>query len=169
MRPQKLSYHLYLLYTAVIVGGIFLDWLTKRLAVAFLRPVTDVPLIRGVLHLTYVENRGAAFGILSDHRMIFIIFSCVAMFALLLYLYLGGVRDNRLSAVAIAMIIAGGVGNLIERIGQGYVVDFINFELIGFAVFNVADSFICVGAGLLILSMILDLVRENRGKNHDNG
>ena len=157
---QKTKFE-YLLYTAVIVLGIALDQLTKWLAVKFLTLVDTCPIIKGVLHLTYVENRGAAFGMLKEHRWVFMLTSTVMIIGLLVYLYLGH-TENKLYAVSISMIISGGIGNMIDRIALGYVVDFIDFRIINFAVFNGADSFVCVGAGLLVLALILDIVKESR-------
>ena len=149
----------YILYSAIILGGILLDQLTKWLSVKFLTAVDTVPLIKGVLHLTYVENTGAAFGMLKDHRWVFILISTVTIVAFLAYLYLGH-AESRLYGISFAMIISGGIGNMIDRLALGYVVDFIDFRLINFAVFNGADSFVCVGAGLMILALILELKRE---------
>jgi signal peptidase II len=151
----------YIIYSAIIFGGIFIDQLTKWLSVKFLTQVSTVPLIEGVIHLTYVENRGAAFGMLADNRWIFIIASTVTISALAVYLYLDR-NKNMLSTVAIAMIVSGGIGNMIDRLAMGYVVDFIDFRLINFAVFNGADSFVCVGAGLLILSLVLEIIDESK-------
>lgn len=149
----------YIIYTAVIMIGIFLDQLTKKLSEVFLKAVDTVPLIKGVLHLTYVENRGAAFGMLKDHRWVFIVISTVAIIGMILYLYLGH-ASNMLYGVSLAMVISGGIGNMIDRLVLGYVIDFIDFRLINFAVFNGADSFVCVGAGLLILTLVLEIVKE---------
>jgi signal peptidase II len=76
-----------------------------------------------------------------------------------IYLY-GMKSENRLYDVSLALILSGGIGNMIDRIFLGYVVDFIDCRFINFAVFNGADSFVCVGAGLLMLALILDLVKE---------
>lgn len=156
---KKKTYIEYIIYTAIIVGGIILDQLTKWLSVKFLEPIYTQPIIKDVLHLTYVENRGAAFGMLADSRWVFIVVSSVAIVAFALYLYLGH-ADNLLYGISIAMVVSGGIGNMIDRVVLGYVVDFIDFRLINFAVFNGADSFVCVGAGLLILALILDLKKE---------
>ncbi len=153
----------YIIYTAVIAVGISLDQLTKLLSVLYLKPITTLPIIKNVIHLTYVENRGAAFGMLADQRWIFITVSTVAIVAMLIYLYLGH-AENTLMAISLAMIISGGIGNMIDRIALGYVVDFIDFRLINFAVFNGADSFVCVGAGLLLLSIILPETKERRAR-----
>jgi signal peptidase II len=163
MKITKKSKIDYILYTAIILGGILLDQITKLLASTYLKVVDTVPLIEGVLHLTYAENTGAAFGILKDHRWVFLSISTVAILAMGLYLYLFK-SESRLYDVAIAMIVSGGMGNMFDRLGLGYVVDFIDFRLINFAVFNGADSFVCVGSGLLILALILDLVKESKEK-----
>jgi len=153
----------YILYSLILAAGIILDQLTKFLAVKLLKPVGSVPLWEGVLHLTYVENRGAAFGMLANQRWIFIAVSTVVIIAFLYYLY-SGYAGGGLQAIAVAMVTSGGIGNMIDRLALGYVVDFIDFTLIDFAVFNGADSFVCVGAGLLILALILEMVREEREK-----
>ena len=154
----------YIIYTAVIAIGVGLDQLTKLLAVLYLSPITTLPIIKDVIHLTYVENRGAAFGMLADQRWIFITVSTVAITVMLLYLYLGH-AENMLMAISLSMIISGGIGNMIDRLALGYVVDFIDFRLINFAVFNGADSFVCVGAGLLLLSIILPEIKNRRARD----
>lgn len=151
----------YIFYTALILGGILIDQLTKFLAVKYLMPIDTFPIIEGVIHLTYVENTGAAFGMLKNAPWLFNTVSVVTVIAMSLYLYLGH-ADNKLYATASAMIISGGIGNMIDRVSLKYVVDFIDFRLINFAVFNGADSFICVGAGLLILALVIDIIKEYR-------
>ena len=158
---KKRSVGDYLLYTALIIGGIVLDQLTKFLAVKYLMPIDTFPIIEGIIHLTYVENTGAAFGMLKNAPWLFNTVSVVTVIAMSLYLYLGH-AENKLYAVASAMVISGGIGNMIDRVSLKYVVDFIDFRLINFAVFNGADSFICVGAGLLILALVIDIIKEYR-------
>lgn len=160
---KKLPLRTYFLMIGIILGGIALDQLTKFLAVRFLMPVDTVPLWENVLHLTYVENTGAAFGMMKDARWVFLILSSVAIVGLALYLFFGYARTT-LATVAFSMIVSGGIGNMIDRIALGYVIDFIDFRLIHFAVFNGADSFVCVGAGLLVLSLILDILHEKKEK-----
>lgn len=164
MKLRKLPLSEYALYTAVVLIGILLDQLTKWLAVTFLKPVDTVPIIKGVLQLNYETNKGAAFGMLSDNRWVFMSVSVVAILAMVFYLF-SGLSEGKLSGVALAMLISGGIGNMIDRISLGYVVDFIDFCLINFAVFNGADSFVCVGAGLLILSLVIEIVRERKEKS----
>jgi signal peptidase II len=154
----------YILYTSIILGCIFLDLLTKFLAYKFLMPSGEsVPIIDGVLQLTYVENTGAAFGILKNHRWIFISVSTLAILLIGAFLYLGH-APTRLFAISLSMIAAGGLGNMVDRIGLGYVIDFIDFCLIDFAVFNGADSFVCVGAGLMVLAILVMPNEEKAAK-----
>lgn len=149
------------IYSAIIAIAVLLDQITKLLAVSLLKPIPTKALIEGVLHLTYHENRGAAFGMLADHRWVFLILSTVMIVGLSVYLYMGKC-ENRLYGISVSMIIGGGIGNMIDRLAVGYVVDFIDFRLINFAIFNGADSFVCVGAGLLALALVLDIIKEGR-------
>lgn len=153
----------YIAYSGIILLGVMLDLLSKWLVVKFLKPIDDYPLWDGVFHFNYHENRGAAFGMMQDSRWIFLSISSIAIVAMLIYLF-SGMSKNKLSNIAIAIIIAGGIGNMVDRLSLGYVIDFLYFKLIDFAIFNVADSFVCVGAGLLILSLILDIIKEEREK-----
>ena len=157
LSPYKKSSIIYLL---IITAGIYLDQLSKALVVKHLKPIYDLPLIEGVFHFTYSENRGAAFGILSNDRWVFMLFSSVMIVALSVYLFYPKREANRLFSVGMAMVVSGGIGNMIDRVVLGYVVDFLNIELINFAIFNVADSFVCVGAGLMVLSLVLDIIKE---------
>lgn len=166
MKKQRLID--YVIYSAIILGGIVIDQLTKLLAVKYLKAIATKPLIEGVLHLTYVENKGAAFGMLSDSRWVFMTLSSVMIICLLVFLY-GGFSQKKLYTVSVSLIISGGIGNMIDRIALGYVVDFIDFRLINFAVFNGADSFVCVGAALLVLALIIDIVKEWKMKKEKRG
>ena len=144
---------------AVIAAVIGLDQLTKWLTVVNLAEYESFPLWQDVLHFTYVKNTGMAFGMLKDHRWVFMVFSTIAIVALIIYLFRFR-PESRWMQVSMAMIIGGGIGNMIDRVFLGYVVDFIDVTLINFAVFNIADSFVCVGAGIMILCLVLDLIKE---------
>ena len=143
----------YLLICAACVG---VDQLTKWLCMRFLEPVGSVTLIEGLLRLTYLENRGAAFGSFSEHRWVFMLFSTVAILAVGAYLLLL-CENDRLLRWSLALIVGGGIGNMIDRIALGYVVDFIDFYGIWAYIFNGADSFVCIGAGLLVLYTLLQM------------
>ena len=147
-----------LAWLMIIVGTVFLDQLSKWLTVINLDLHETFPIIENVLHFTYVRNTGAAFGILKDHRWVFLIVSTVAIIAMTIYLWKSR-KGNKVLCVALSFIVGGGVGNMIDRTLLGYVIDFIDFRLINFAVFNIADSFVCVGVGLFALVIILDEIK----------
>ena len=149
------------LWILMIVGSVLLDQVSKRLVVAFLMEKGSVDVIPNVLRFTYVENRGAAFGMLSEHRWIFMVVSTIAILAMLIYLWKFR-PESKLACAAISLIVGGGIGNMIDRTLLQYVIDFIDFCLIDFAVFNGADSFVCVGAGLMILALVLEIIEESR-------
>ena len=165
----------YILYSAIIIVGILLDQLTKYLTATFMTIGQSIPLIKGFLHLTYITNDGMAFGTMDDpsQRWVFILVSTVMIIGFSLYLYLGH-AENLLYGISMAMVVSGGIGNMIDRLGFGFyvnpvtgngeVIDFIDFCGIWNAVFNGADSFVCVGAGLLMLALVLDIVKEYKAE-----
>ena len=145
---------------AVIALGVgALDQISKLLILEFLYK-DQLVLIEGILNFTYVEHRGMAFGMLADHRWVFMVFSVIgiALVGVYLWFYVKGL----LGRTALALIIGGGIGNMIDRVAYGFVVDFIDFCAFDFWkwVFNIADSAVCVGAGMFILYLILDTVKE---------
>jgi signal peptidase II len=144
---------------AIIGGSVFLDQLTKYLAVVFLQGEPSFPIIEDVIHFTFVKNPGAAFGMLKDHRWVFMVVSTVAIVGILIYLF-RFTPKSKIMQISLSMIVGGGIGNMIDRVYLGYVIDFIDVRLIDFAVFNVADSFVTVGAFLLMGYMIYDTVKE---------
>ena len=154
--------------TAIIISvvlmaiTVILDQVTKYAVVANLKLGESVEIIPGVLRFTYIQNDGAAFGSLDDARWVFMILSTVAIVAILGYMFWKK-PQNKLLLAALIMVTGGGVGNMIDRIWLGYVVDFIDFcafPKLWMWVFNIADSFVCIGAGLLALWMILDTIKE---------
>ena len=145
----------YLLWIIITIAGILLDQLSKLLVVRNMYLYESIPLWKGVLHITYIQNRGAAFGMLADQRWVFLIVSSITIVAMLVFLILTKSR-NPLLLSSVAMILSGGIGNMIDRLALGYVVDMIEVRLINFAVFNVADSFVCVGAAILFLAILLE-------------
>ena len=143
------------LHFVVVLLVVLFDRATKMLAVKHLMPISTYPLIQDVLHLTYVENTGAAFGMLKDHRWVFMVFSILMLVVLAVVVYKYKSDIHTLMMTGISFVIGGGIGNMIDRTVFGYVVDFIDFRIINFAVFNVADTFICIGVGLIILDVVL--------------
>ncbi len=147
----------------IAAAVVLFDQLTKWLVVKYLMPAGSIPLIDGVLHLTYVENTGAAFGMMKDKRWIFMVVSTVAII-IIIVIIAKYARKNVFETVTVSMMLGGGIGNMIDRIRLGYVIDFIDVRLINFAVFNVADSFVTVGALLLIVCLVRELVLEKKEK-----
>ena len=135
------------------VALIAFDQFTKRLAVFHLKNQPPVVLINGVLELTYVENRGAAFGMLQNQQWFFWILTAVFL-AVAVYVLLRVPKTARYAPliVSVTVLAAGAIGNLIDRVAHRYVVDFIYFSAINFPVFNVADIYVTLSViALLIL------------------
>jgi signal peptidase II len=148
---------------------IFADQLTKWLCVALLEGTQSVYLIPDVLRLTYVENRGAAFGMLDEHRWVFLLLSTVAIIGLFIFLAKKP-PESRLAWAGFTLVIGGGVGNMIDRVMLGYVIDFIDFcafPNLWKWVFNIADACVCVGVGILMLWLILDMVKEYKQEKRE--
>jgi len=152
-----------ILTVAIMILCVVLDQWTKVLAVEKLAEIATYPLIENVFHFTYVENRGAAFGMLADHRWVFMIFSTAAILAMLGWLFWEKPKSWWIR-VSAAFIIAGGIGNMIDRVRLGYVVDFIDCRFIDFYVFNVADSFVCVGCAMFLLAAVYMEIMEAKQK-----
>jgi lipoprotein signal peptidase len=155
------------LWGAVIAVAVALDQYTKFLASTILKPIGSYPLWKGVFHLTYVENTGAAFGSLTNARWVFMSLSAVAIVAIIGYLIVKCKQTPTFAGFALSLIVAGGIGNMIDRVGVGYVVDFFDFTLINFYVFNVADSCISVGAALMILYMLITEIKHSKTQSNE--
>ncbi len=144
------------------LGLVVIDQIIKVLAIKFLAPMSTFPIIKDVLHLTYVENRGAAFGIFKDQKWFLIGVTGIFLTVLLILLIKKKFSSSKMLVFTIASIIAGGVGNLIDRIFRGFVVDYIDFRIINFAVFNFADC--CVVIGTFFLFFFLLFMSESKTK-----
>jgi signal peptidase II len=132
----------------MITAILAIDQYTKYLAATTLINYDTIPLIKNVFHLTFVKNRGAAFGILQNQKWFFIIVTIVIMAGIVYYI-IKNKPKSKLLMISLSMILGGAVGNLIDRIRYSYVIDFFDFNLINWPVFNVADSFVVVGTILL--------------------
>ena len=146
----------------LMLVGVGLDQLTKYLVVANMELHESISVIPGIFNFTYIQNDGAAFGMLDDQRWIFLVLSTVAIIGILGYMFWKKPQDKLLLA-SLTLIVSGGIGNMIDRTALGYVIDFIDFcafPNIWMWVFNVADSFVCIGAGIMILWLILDMIRD---------
>ena len=134
---------------------ILLDQVTKLLALQNLKGQNPVTLIPDVFQLLYVENRGAAFGILQNRQWVFLIITVIVLAALVWALpKIPQERHFLPLTLCLCFIGAGAVGNMIDRIFRGYVVDFFYFKLIDFPVFNVADIYVTTAAVILIVLIV---------------
>lgn len=139
-------------FVAVLLFLVGLDQMTKFLAVRFLKEGKDLILIPGVFSLTYLENRGAAFGMLENQQWFFVlgaaVISCLAA-----YVVIRVPKEKKYGwlMVDMALVMAGAFGNLIDRVALGYVIDFLYISLIDFPVFNVADIYVTTGAILFFV------------------
>lgn len=140
-----------LIFLAWVALLSFLDQVFKWLAVQHLSGKPDIKLIKGVLELTYVENRGIAWGLFPGMRWLVLGVTSLVI-GIVLYVFLTRRFGNhRLLNIGGVLVAAGGVGNLIDRLVYGYVVDFIQFKFIDFPVFNFADCCVVIGAVLILI------------------
>lgn len=141
---------IYFIGILLVTFGVALDQFTKHLATIHLKeqPMT---LIEGVFQLQYLENRGAAFGMLQGKQTFFLIVTILTL-CVVAYLYIRMPKTKRFIPLRICLIsiVTGAIGNMIDRVYLGYVVDFFYFELIDFPIFNVADIFATVATFVLI-------------------
>jgi len=143
------------MYILIFLAVIFIDQASKYLAFLYLRNIGTFPLFQNILHLTYVENTGAAFGIFQNSQIFLSVIS--AVFIVVIFIYITYRRPkNRLFLYSLALMAGGAAGNLIDRARLSYVIDFIDFRAINFAVFNVADSAVVSGVILLLYYYIFN-------------
>ncbi len=150
-----------LILTAALV---FADQLIKIWALKSLVPIYQIEVIPNLFNLTYVENRGAAFGIFQDKTMLLSIISGALLLVILCALLLGKFKSNFL-LFTVAIGLAGGVGNWIDRMTRGFVVDYFDFSaLFGFPVFNLADCCVVVATGLILIYLIKTDDKSSKAK-----
>ncbi len=142
-----------MIYAAVFLLILAADILSKLWTVNVLKAEGSIPIINGIFHLTYVENRGAAFGMLQNGRIFFIVITVLLLVAAVYFAPKIFGKSKVLDFGAV-FVLAGALGNLIDRILRGFVVDMLDFCLIDFPVFNIADIFVCIGAFLICVYIL---------------
>lgn len=152
---------IYIIGFIVVILGVALDQFTKHLAVSHLQD-GPIVLIDGVFQLQYLENRGAAFGMLQNQQVFFIIISIITLLVVA-FIYIQLPKSKHFLPLRICMmaLVAGAIGNMIDRIRLQYVVDFFYFELIDFPIFNVADIFATVATIALIVLFLFYYTEED--------
>ncbi len=142
----------FLISSAILI---LLDQWTKSLAVQYLKDQPGKPIIDGVFELLYSENRGAAFSILQGRQgFLFVITAVVLIFVGYILVKMPARRRYLPLMACLVLLFSGAVGNMIDRLSQGYVVDFLYFSLINFPIFNVADIYVTSAAALFLILML---------------
>ena len=151
----------YIIPIIAIVLGVALDQYTKALAVKHLAD-GPIPLIEGVFELKYLENRGAAFGMLQNQQTFFLIVTILTLILMtILYIRMPHTKRFLPLRICLVSIVAGAIGNMIDRVTLKYVIDFFYFKLIDFPIFNVADIFATCASILLILLLFVYYKEED--------
>ena len=144
----------------IVLLLIALDQLVKSYIVQQI-PLGEVrSWIPNFVSLTYLQNRGAAFSMLQDQQWLFTVITLVVMVGAIWYLY-KHMEDSHWMVLGLTLIIAGGLGNFIDRVSQGFVVDMFHLDFINFAIFNVADSYLTVGVIILLIAMLKEEINGN--------
>ena len=152
------------LLLALAITG--LDRIVKILTVQHVEYASRIDLIPGLLGLTHITNTGAAFGMLKGQRILFILVTLFAV-GFLIYNLFRIKNGGFFWSAALGFVLGGAAGNLIDRIATGEVVDMFEFLFINFAIFNVADIFITIGCGFLVVYFLLELQRERKNLRSD--
>lgn len=142
------------LFPAIIsfVLLVFLDQFTKYIIINNMTLYDSIPVINNIFEIHYIQNSGAAWGILANHQLLFIICTIlVILFGIYIYFRCINFEQLRAFRYLLVLILAGAVGNLVDRIRFRYVIDFLYFKLINFPVFNVADCYVTIGFFLMII------------------
>lgn len=151
------------LFAVIIALLVAVDQLIKVIMELWLKPQGVAWTLKGFLQLDYAENRGAAFSMLSGEtgRWIFISFTSVVI-VVGFYLLMSGKLKKAVPKFCAVLILAGGIGNLIDRIFRGIVIDYIEPLFVDFAIFNFADCLVTVGAIVLVIYLIWDIVKDGK-------
>lgn len=158
------------IWIILMLLGVFLDQISKYLVVLYMDLHQSVQIIPGVFNFTYIQNEGAAFGSMANSRWVFMILSSIMIVGILVFMFWKKPKSKLLLS-ALTLIVAGGIGNMIDRIRLGYVIDFLDFcafPKLWMWTFNVADAFVVVGAGIMILWMILDSIRDRKAEKAED-
>ena len=137
-----------ILWIIIIAASVILDQVTKYIVVQSMIPKESIVLIENIFSFSYVQNYGAAWGMFSEHRWVFMTVTSLALIIMPIILYRYR-KTHFLFSLSLSLFIGGAIGNMIDRVFLGYVVDFLEFTFIDFPTFNVAD--ICVVAGAIVM------------------
>lgn len=139
-------------YFLIIIAVVILDQIIKKAVVASMALYESIPVLQDIFHITYIHNTGAAFSIMAGKISLLILVPLVMIIAAVIFMLVMRKKGHPLMMTSVALIAGGGIGNLIDRMALGYVVDYLDFRV--FPIFNLADIAVCVGCGLLILYVL---------------
>lgn len=146
---------------------IAIDQITKLAAKSYLYPDKAVDFIKGFIEFRYAENTGMAFSLFSGARWIFVAFTTIIIIACIVYMF-KKTQNNLWLYWTLGVLISGAAGNLIDRIHLGYVIDFINPTFVNFAIFNIADCAVTLGAVSLVAYLLTDMFKkDNKGGSNE--
>ena len=140
-------------YFLIIIAVVILDQIIKKAVVASMALYESIPVIQDIFHITYIHNKGAAFSIMEGQINVLIMLPLAMIIAAVIFMMVMRKKGHPLMMTSVALIAGGGIGNLVDRIALGYVVDYLDFRV--FPIFNLADIAVCVGCGLLVLYVLL--------------
>ena len=165
MKNKSMIFRIAMIFVSLIMAGI--DQLTKWLAVEFIKPEGTIPIIKfgetEWVNFTYCENTGMSFSLLEGQRFILIAVPIILIVLVEWYIF-SGRAEKKSMMFALASLAGGGLGNLIDRIFLGYVVDFIDFRIINFAIFNFADICAVLGGIAFAIMLIIEDNKESKEK-----
>ena len=151
-----------LLIIFIILISICIDQIVKQIVIKNVFN-SSIQIIKGVLNFTYVENTGGAYGIGSNNILIFIIINIIILGILMKFAISKREEIDTISLIAISLIIAGGMGNLIYRVARGYVVDFVDInQVLKYPVFNIADIFVVTGCIVIAIELIYRTIKSRK-------
>jgi len=140
----------------IIILSVTLDQISKYIVSTNMEIGDSFGFIKHIINITYITNTGAAFGVLKDHRWVFIISSAIAILMMMAILgYFIRKKEHFWLQIALALMVSGGLGNMIDRVLYGKVIDFLEFDFVNFAIFNVADSCVTVGCAICIIYIFI--------------
>lgn len=151
-----------------IIFLVAIDQISKYFVASLMIPSQTIPVIEDFFHITYVQNRGVAFGILQGKLFVITIISVAAVIGIVFYIIKNKTKIPKLSYLAYMFIISGAIGNITDRIARNFVVDLFDFRGIWKYVFNVADVWINVGVFLMILEFIIDEKKKKEKRQEEN-
>ncbi|MCI8645754.1 MAG: signal peptidase II [Firmicutes bacterium] len=154
-------------YYLIIAAIIAADQVVKKMVVDSMELNETIPLINEVFHITYIRNTGAAFSLMDGFRGLLILLPVILIAAAMVYIHMKRKKAHPVILLSLSFIAGGGLGNVIDRAMRSFVVDYLDFRV--FPVFNIADIFVCLGCGLLIIYILFLDGKTAKEKKHGNG